>query len=93
MQIKRDSKNRNGCSFSASLQKANISNSVYVEIGYVPTMAEEDGKVKDGVKKAGLTTTVNDNISANAYKKYVDSYNGSYSNGPSARKKAAYSGR
>ena len=93
LQIKRDSKNRDGCSFSASLQKANISNSAYIEIGHVPMMAEEDGKVKDGIKKTGLTTAVNDNISANADKKYVDSYKGSYSNGPSVRKKAAYNGR
>lgn len=93
LQIKRDSKNRDGCSFSASLQVANISNSMYVEIGHVPMMAEEDGKGKDGVKKAGLTTTSKANISQNAYVKYVESYNGSYSNGPTARKQTAYNGR
>ena len=93
-----DYKNRDGCSFTATLQKANIASSAYVEMGE-SLMSQEDSSEESnqsgqtaGTKNTGLTTPVTETVTENAYMEYVNSYNGNSSSGPSSRKSAGYDG-
>lgn len=93
-----DYKNKDGCSFTATLQKANIASSAYVEMGE-SLMSQEDSAEESNqsgqtasTKNTGLTTPVSETITENAYMEYVNSYNGNSSSGPSSRKSAGYDG-
>ena len=90
LQMKNDSGNRDGFSFTATLQKANIVSGAYVEIGQEPLMSKQDSAKT--VSSAGLKTTVAKKISQSAYAAYVNSYNGKSSSGPTQRKTASYNG-
>ena len=90
LQMKNDSGNRDGFSFTATLQKANIVSGAYVEIGQEPLMSKQDSAKT--VSSAGLKTTVSKQISQSAYAAYVSSYNGKSSSGPTQRKTASYNG-
>lgn len=90
LQMKNDSGNRDGFSFTATLQKANIVSGAYVEIGQEPLMSKQDSA--QTVSSAGLKTTVSKQISQSAYAAYVNSYNGKSSSGPTQRKTASYNG-
>lgn len=85
-----DKSNRDGCIFSATLQKANIVSSAYADIGIVQTMSMQDGVT--GVKAEGMKTTVHAGIMSSAYAKYTESYNRQSNNGPNARRTASYNG-
>ncbi|MFR8339363.1 MAG: phage baseplate protein [Eisenbergiella massiliensis] len=96
LSITSEYKNAGGCSFTATLQKANITTSAYIEIGET-LMSQDDAREKTGnktaaTKNAGMTTTVSEAITGNAYTSYVNSYNGKSSGGPSSRKTAGYDG-
>lgn len=90
LQMKNDSGNRDGFSFTATLQKANIVSGAYVEIGQEPLMSKQDSAKT--VSSAGLKTTVAKQISQSAYAAYVNSYNGKSSSGPTQRKTTSYNG-
>lgn len=98
LSITPDHKNMGGCSFTATLQKANITSSAYVAMGEILMSQEDAGDEKKkspqtaATKNAGLTTTVQESITGNAYTSYVNSYNGKSSSGPSTRKTAGYDG-
>ncbi len=82
--------NAKGCSFTATLQKASMVSSTYVEItGNIP-MSQMDGQ--KGTKNAGRKTVASQSVSSNAYAAYVSSYDGKSSNGPNQRKTASYNG-
>lgn len=85
-----DKSNRDGCSFSATLQKANIASSAYADISAWQTMSSQDGAT--GVKAEGMKTTAHAGIMSSAYAKYTESYNRQSNNGPNARKTASYNG-
>lgn len=96
LSITSEHKNAGGCSFTATLQKANITTSAYIEMGET-LMSQDDAREKTGnktaaTKNAGMTTTVSEAITGNAYTSYVNSYNGKSSGGPSSRKTACYDG-
>ena len=96
LSITSEHKNAGGCSFTATLQKANITTSAYIEMGET-LMSQDDAREKTGnktaaTKNAGMTTTVSEAITGNAYTSYVNSYNGKSSGGPSSRKTAGYDG-
>lgn len=96
LSITSEYKNAGGCSFTATLQKANITTSAYIEMGET-LMSQDDAREKTGnktaaTKNAGMTTTVSEAITGNAYTSYVNSYNGKSSGGPSSRKTAGYDG-
>lgn len=82
--------NANGCSFTASLQKAAIVSSTYVEITGNMLMSQMDGA--SGVKNSGRKTTSSQSVSSSAYESYVASYDGKSSNGPGQRKTPSYNG-
>ena len=97
LQIKISPGNKNGFSFTATLQKANIVCDEYVEIGQNMLMSQQDANKSapsqaQSVKAAGLQTTVSEKISQSAYASYVDSYNGKSSSGPTQRSSAGYNG-
>lgn len=85
-----DKGNRDGCLFSATLQKVVIVSSSYVEISGIRLMSSQDGIA--GIKSRGLATTSSENVTASAYADYVSSYNRQSNNGPNARKTASYNG-
>ena len=96
LSITSEHKHAGGCSFTATLQKANITTSAYIEMGET-LMSQDDAREKTGnktaaTKNAGMTTTVSEAITGNAYTSYVNSYNGKSSGGPSSRKTAGYDG-
>lgn len=90
-----ESSNMYGCSFTATLQKATMVTSAYVEIQGNMLMSQMDGN-KSGqtaaTKNAGRQTTASQSVAASAYEKYVASYDGKSSSGPSQRKTASYNG-
>lgn len=101
LQMTNDASNRNGFSFTATLQKANIVSGAYVEIGQTKLMSQQDKA--DGneskapaaakeTKAAGLKTTVTKQISQSAYAAYVNSYNGKSSAGPTQRQTPSHNG-
>lgn len=99
LQIKNSAGNRDGFRFTATLQKANIVSSQYVELGASMLMSDQDAKEKTAapaqtskVKASGLQTTVSQQISQSAYAAYVNSYNGGSSSGPSQRGATGYNG-
>lgn len=101
LQLKNDSNNKKGFSFTAMLQKANIVSGSYVEIGQTQLMSQQDkaggneSKAPAAAKEtkaAGLKTTVSKQISQSAYAEYVNSYNGKSSSGPTQRKTASHNG-
>ncbi len=85
-----DKGNKEGCAFSASLQKVTIASSSYVDISGFRLMSSQDGA--SGVKADGMATTRGESVTANAYVQYVNSYNRQSNNGPNARKTASYDG-
>ena len=90
LKIDTDKGNREGCSFSATLQKVTIASSSYVEIGGVMLMSGQDGV--SGTKSNGMVTTQKEGVTAKAYMDYVSSYGRQSNNGPKARKTESYSG-
>ncbi len=82
--------NQKGCSFTASLQKAAIVSSTYVEISGSMPMSRMDGDA--GVKNAGRKTVAIQSVSSSAYEAYVSSYDGKSNTGPAQRKTASYNG-
>lgn len=98
LSITSDYKNSGGCGFTATLQRANITSSAYVAMGESLMSQEDAGDKKNknaqtaATKNAGLTTTVSESITGNAYTSYINSYNGKSSGGPSTRKTAGYDG-
>lgn len=101
LQIRNGPTNKKGFKFSATLQKANIVSSQYVEMGQRPLMSQQDISSKaparqavqtTATKAAGLKTTVSQQISQSAYASYVASYDGKSSPGPSQRKTKSYNG-
>lgn len=90
LKLDADKGNRNGCAFSATLQKVTIASSSYVEIGGIRLMSSQDGIA--GIKSGGLSTTSSETVTANAYADYVSSYSRQSNNGPNARKTASYNG-
>lgn len=82
--------NAKGCSFTATLQKASLVSSTYVEITGNTLMSQMDGK--SGVRNSGRKTTASQGISSSAYAAYVSSYDGKSSSGPNQRKTASYNG-
>ena len=85
-----DKGNRDGCTFSATLQKVTIASSSYVEIGGVGLMSSQDGAA--GIKSNGMVTTSGETVTAGAYADYVSSYSRQSNNGPNARKTTSYNG-
>lgn len=96
------SQNKDGFSFTATLQKANFATGQYVEMGQVTLMSQQDEKSKvtggsgssgsAATKSAGMKTKVSQNISDSAYSNYVNSYNGGSSSGPAQRGSAGHDG-
>ena len=91
--------NKNGFTFTATLQKANIVSGQYVEMGEVKLMSQQDQKSTtknsaqtSSTKAAGLKTTTSKNISNSSYAAYVNSYNSSSSSGASQRTSQSYNG-
>lgn len=82
--------NAKGCSFTATLQKANMVSSAYIEISGNALMSQTDRM--GGTKNAGRKTTVMQSVSASAYEAYVASYDKKSSSGPSQRKTESYNG-
>ena len=82
--------NAKGCSFTATLQKANMVSSSYIEISGNVLMSQMEGM--KNTKNAGRKTTVTQNISASAYEAYVASYDRKSSSGPNQGKTASYNG-
>lgn len=89
------SSNMRGCSFNATLQKATMVTSAYVEFQGNLLMSQMDGN-KSGqaapTKNAGRQMIATQTVAASAYEKYVTSYDGKSSSGPSQRKTASYNG-
>lgn len=97
LQMKNSSTNKNGFSFTATLQKANIVSGQYVEMGQTTLMSQQDSKGKTPVqtsatKAEGLKTTVSKEISQSSYAAYTNSYSGGSSSGPNQRKTSGYNG-
>lgn len=90
LKLDADKGNRDGCTFSATLQKATIVSSSYAEIGGVKLMSSQDGAV--GIRSNGLATAARESVTSSAYADYVGSYNRQSNNGPNARKTASYNG-
>lgn len=90
LKLDADKGNRDGCAFSATLQKVTIASSSYAEVSGIKLMSSQDGI--GGIKSGGLSTALSENITANAYADYVSSYNRQSNNGPNARKTASYNG-
>lgn len=90
LKLDTDKGNRDGCAFSASLQKVTLASSSYVDISGFRLMSSQDGAT--GIKSKGMSTTASESVSENAYVKYVNSYNRQSNNGPNARKTASYNG-
>lgn len=91
LQDSTDYKNSKGCSFTATLQKVTLVSSAYVEITGNVLMSSMDAGGQQ-TKNAGLQTTSVQTVSAAAYEKYINSYNGNSSSGPAQRKTASYNG-
>ena len=85
-----DKGNRDGCAFSATLQKVTIASSNYIEIGGIRLMSNQDGVA--GIKSSGLITTSRETVTEGAYADYVSSYSRQSNNGPNVRKTASYNG-
>lgn len=90
LKLDADKGNRDGCAFSATLQKVTIASSSYVEIRGIRLMSSQDGA--GGIKSCGLSTTLSETITESAYADYVSSYGRQSNNGPNARKTASYNG-
>lgn len=87
--------NLQGGSFTATLQSATMVSSSYVEIAGTVLMSQADGHrsgQQAAVKNAGIKPVASQQVSTNAYEKYVASYNGDSSGGPAQRKTASYNG-
>ncbi len=87
--------NLHGGSFTATLQRATMVSSSYVEVSKIMLMSEADGDrggQQAPVKNAGVQPVASQQVSENAYEKYVASYNGKSSSGPGQRKTASYNG-
>lgn len=97
-----DKSNAKGCSFTANLQKVQISTSIQAETGSYPPMVQQDASKPKSYPKSqtsktrsdGLKTTVSETISSSAYAKYVDTFNSkpSSSSGPLERSTPSYNG-
>lgn len=87
--------NMHGCTFTATLQKATMVASAYVEITGSQLMSQMDGSQSGqqaSIQNAGRQTTISQSVSARAYEKYIASYEGNSSSGPSQRETASYNG-
>lgn len=90
LKLDTDKGNKEGCSFSATLQKVTVASSSYVDISGIKLMSSQDGV--RGTKSSGMVTPQKEGVTAKAYMDYVDSYSRQSNNGPNARKTASYNG-
>ena len=94
-----NSKNADGCSFTASFEQVQITSAEYVEMGEAPLMSQQDSGKSSGsqtksTSKDGRKTTSTEMISNNAY---VQDYTNNFSkptpsSGPSERATPSYNG-
>ncbi|MGL5435873.1 MAG: phage baseplate protein [Lachnospiraceae bacterium] len=106
LSIKRAASNKDGFTFTVTLQRANIVSAQYVEMGQVTLMSQQDTNATtsaaststkkstqtSSTKSSGMKTTVSTNISQSAYANYVNSYNSPSGSGPAERTSKGYSG-
>lgn len=102
LSIKRATSNKDGFTFAATLQRANIVSAQYVEMGQVMLMSQQDAASStskgasstqtSSTKSSGMKTTVSTNISQSAYTNYVNSYDSPSGSGPTQRTSKGYSG-